>query len=86
MMVRIMVGFPFGITLFQLLLLAGDRKLGGLRDIARGVRIIWGKGGLVRSVIPELATFYRRDFHPWQKDNRGLIQEWAEQEGEPAVS
>lgn len=86
MMVRIMLGFPFGITLFQFLLLAGDRKLGGLRDIARGVPIIWGKGGLVRSVIPGLATFYRRDFHPWQKDNRGLIQEWAEQEGEPAVS
>ncbi len=76
MMVRIMLGFPFGITLFQVLLLAGDRKLTGFRDIAQGLRLIWGKGGLVRAVAPELATFYRRDFHPWQKDNSGLIQLW----------
>ena len=81
MMVRIMLGFPFGIALFQLLLLAGDRKLGDLRDIARGLRLVWGKGGFVRSLVPELATFYRRDFHPWQKDNRELIARWTEEAG-----
>jgi predicted metal-dependent hydrolase len=83
MMVRVMLGFPFGITMFQLLLLAGDRKLGNVRDIARGVRFVWGKGGFVRSVFPGLMSFYRRDFHPWQKDNRELIGAWMEQTGQP---
>ncbi len=78
MMARVMFGFPFGITLFQVLLLAGDRKLGSLRDIARGVRFVWGRGGFIRSALPELMSFYRKDFHPWQKDNRELIGAWTE--------
>ena len=77
MMVRVMFGFPFGISLFQFLLLAGDRKLGNFGDMTRGIRFIWGKGGLARSAIPELMSFYRRDFHPWQKDNRQLIEVWS---------
>lgn len=76
MMARIMFGFPFGISLFLFLLLAGDGKLADLRDIGRGMRFIWGKGGFVRSVAPELMRFYRRDFHPWQQDNRSLIADW----------
>ena len=82
MMARIMIGFPFGITFFQLLLLAGDGKLGGLRDITKGIRFVWGKGGWVRAIAPELMDFYRRDFHPWQKDNRELIEAWKSQYGD----
>ncbi len=81
MMLRIMLGFPFGITLFQFLLLAGDRKLTDFRDVAQGMRFLWGKGGFMRSLLPELIVFYRRDFHPWQKDNRELIAAWTEQQG-----
>lgn len=84
MMARVMLGFPFGIALFQFLLLAGDRKLGNLRDLARGLRMVWGRGGFVRSALPELMRFYRRDFHPWQQDNRELIGEWARRYGHGA--
>jgi predicted metal-dependent hydrolase len=79
MMVRIMIGFPIGITAFQFLLLAGDGKLGNPRDFARCIRFLWGKGGWVRAIAPELMDFYRRDFHPWQKDNRDLIDAWTEE-------
>ena len=79
MMARVMFGFPFGIALFQLLLLAGDRQLGNLRDILSGLRFVWGKGGFVRSAMPELMAFYARDFHPWQNDNRELVEAWIEQ-------
>ena len=85
MMARMMFGFPFGIALFQVLLLAGDRKLGGFRDIARGLRLVWGKDGFVRSAFPELMVFFRRDFHPWQHDNREVIARWREQNGERAA-
>ena len=82
MMARVMFGFPFAISLFLLLLLIGDHQLGPVRDVARGVRFIWGKGGLFRSAIPDLMSFYRKDFHPWQKDNRELIAVWTQQYGQ----
>lgn len=78
MMARIMIGFPLGIVAFQFLLLAGDGKLGNLRDIGHGLRVVWGRGGWLRTMAPELMRFFRRDFHPWQKDNRELIGAWAE--------
>ena len=84
-MARVLLGFPFSIGFFHLLLLAGDRKFANLRDIARGMRFVWGKGGLARSATPELLGFFRRDFHPWQNDNRELIGEWMAQYGDRAA-
>lgn len=73
-MARVMLGFPFAASVFQLVFLLADGKLLGLRDMARGMRFLWGRGGFIRSVTPELMAFYRRDFHPWQLDNRRLIE------------
>lgn len=73
MMMRAMMGFPLAILLFQFLLLAGDRKLSNVRDIARGARLVWGRRGFFRSAIPELMLFFRKDFHPWQQDDREII-------------
>jgi len=86
MMVRVMIGFPFGIALFHLLLLAGDGQLANLRDMGRGLRFVWGRGGFVRSAWPELKAFYRRDFHPWQKDDRELIATWIAENGGRAAA
>jgi hypothetical protein len=77
-MARVMIGFPFGVGLVQLAFLAADRKLFDLRDLAKGLRFLWGRGGFIRSVTPELLAFYRRDFHPWQMDNRALVAAWTE--------
>jgi predicted metal-dependent hydrolase len=79
MMARVMIGFPFGIGLFHFLLMAGDGKLWDLRDVARGMRFVWGRGGFMRSVLPALMQFYRRDFHPWQHDNRDVVLAWTAQ-------
>jgi predicted metal-dependent hydrolase len=81
MMARVLLGFPFAVLLFHALLLAGDRKLGGFRDVAQGVRLVWGRNGFFRSGLPELMRFFRRDFHPWQQDNRDLIDAWTERYG-----
>lgn len=72
-MARVMLGFPFAASAFQFVFLLADRKLFDFRDLARGMRFLWGRGGFIRSVTPELMAFYRRDFHPWQFDNRHLI-------------
>lgn len=85
MMVRVLA-FPLAIAFFQLLLMAGDRNFGSRRNFARGVRLVWGRGGFLRSAWPDLRDFFRRDFHPWQTDNRELIVRWtAEHEAAAAA-
>lgn len=76
-MARVMFAFPLGLTFLQLALLAADGKVFDLRDLGRGLRFVWGKGGFVRGILPQLRAFYRPDFHPWQVDNRELIPAWT---------
>jgi len=42
----------------------------------RGVQWLFGRSGILRSVIPDWRQFMRDDFHPWDTDNRALIDEW----------
>jgi len=38
-----------------------------------GLAFLWGRKGLVRRCLPEFLAFFRKDFHPWQLDNRPLL-------------
>jgi predicted metal-dependent hydrolase len=81
-MARMMIGFPLTIHFIQLSLLFFDWKDGERdvdqppitwRDFFFSIRFIWGREGFMRAIWPELKAYYRRDFHPWQNDNRDLI-------------
>ncbi len=76
-MLRILIGFPVMISLFQLSLLASGPKVASLKVMWRSVRFIWGRDGFVRAVLPELKAYFRRDFHPWQVENQELIGTWT---------
>jgi predicted metal-dependent hydrolase len=76
MMARMMIGFPMIIHFIQLSLLRRDGRLGDWRDALLFARFAWGRGGFVRALWPDLRAWFKRDFHPWQLDNRGLIDEW----------
>ncbi len=82
---RIVIGFPIGITFIQQSLLAADGKLFDLADQRRGFRLIWGKGGVLRALLPELRAYSRRDFHPWQASNQDLIPDWTSEYGHLVV-
>lgn len=43
-----------------------------------GLGFLFGKGGLVRVLRRDFVDFYRRDFHPWQHDTRGLTERWKQ--------
>jgi predicted metal-dependent hydrolase len=53
--------------------------------LARGFRVLFGRGGFIRTIWPMLTAFWRRDFHPWQNDNRDLLarrkHEWGFSDG-----
>lgn len=54
-------------------LLKTEGKLWSLRTWLGGINFLWGKPGILRSCLPEFLAYFRKDFHPWQQDNRALL-------------
>lgn len=48
-------------------------RMGDLKMWAGGVNFLWGKPGIIRQLVPSYLQYYRRDFHPWQHDNRETV-------------
>ena len=48
------------------------------KDILLGCRYLLGKGGLMRGVFRELATYLKASFRPWDLNNAHLIDNWQE--------
>jgi predicted metal-dependent hydrolase len=85
MMARMMIGFPLILHIIQLSLVRRDRRLTDWRDALRFARFAWGRDGFLRAIWPELRAWYHRDFHPWQMDNRELIEAWRGEYGPHVV-
>jgi predicted metal-dependent hydrolase len=63
------------------LMLKADGKLWSLREWASGFKFLFLRPGILRRVVIPYFKFYRRDFHPWQHDNRALIADWEREYG-----
>ena len=57
-------------------MLRREGKLWSLRTWLSGLNFLWGKPGVIRKSLPLFLDYLRRDFHPWQHDNRELIEQW----------
>lgn len=71
------------------IMLQTDGKLWSIREWAAGFKYLFIKPGALRRVFPAWLRFFRKDFHPWQVDNRRLIDEWERQQettGRPSAS
>ena len=55
-------------------------KLWSLREWASGLYYLLVNPGILRRVAGAWFGFFRRDFHPWQVDNRHLVSEWERQQ------
>lgn len=74
--------FFFKDTLRNLcIMLNHERKLWSLREWLRGFMYLFVRPGVLRRVFFAYLNFYRKDFHPWQHDNRILIDEWQQDYG-----
>lgn len=65
------------------LLLMRQDGITGLEARWKLFRWLWLKPGLYRLVLSDYLSFYRPGFHPWRKDDRGLI---AEAEADLAIA
>ncbi|HCT40145.1 MAG TPA: metal-dependent hydrolase [Moraxellaceae bacterium] len=63
-------------TWFQARLLKADGKLFDVRIWLKGLDRMWGRKGHFRKLIPSYLQYYRPDFHPWQHDNRAVLEKW----------
>lgn len=61
----------------QYSLLKHDRKLTDWRGALGFARFMLTRPGLLTRIIPEYLDFYRPGFHPWQHDNRHLIDDYV---------
>lgn len=56
-------------------LLKTDGKLWSLRTWMGGLNFLWGKPGVLRKCMPDFMAYFRKGFHPWQQDNRSLLED-----------
>lgn len=66
-------------TRMQYSLLKHDGKLGDLRSALGFAKFMLFKPGMLTRIIPEYLDFYRPGFHPWQHDNRALIEKYVDE-------
>jgi uncharacterized protein len=61
------------------IMLQSEGKLWSVREWATGFKFLFIKPGVLRRVFRAWLSFFRNDFHPWQVDNRRLVEEWEQQ-------
>ncbi len=65
--------------LIQLRLMRDDPEPTRMRDVLAGLQWIWGKPGFFRHALQRhWLEYFKPSFHPWQHDNRDLIDRWKQ--------
>jgi predicted metal-dependent hydrolase len=64
------------------IMLKKEGKLWSAREWASGLKYLFIKPGMLRRVAGAWFRFFRKDFHPWQIDNRALIGEWEREQSD----
>ncbi|MDX1588434.1 MAG: metal-dependent hydrolase [Oleiphilaceae bacterium] len=69
----------------MLVMLRAEGKLWSPGTWIGGLNFLWGRPGVLRKGLPLFAAYLKRGFHPWDLDDRHLIEQWkAEYEPENA--
>ena len=57
-------------------MLRKDKKLWKWSTLKSGFKFLFAKGGVLREFRADYLTYFDPDFHPWDDDNRHLLQSW----------
>jgi predicted metal-dependent hydrolase len=57
-------------------MLRKDQKLCKLSTLKSGFKFLFAKGGVWREFRADYLTYFDPDFHPWDDDNRHLLESW----------
>jgi predicted metal-dependent hydrolase len=59
-------------------LVAKEGKLGDIKDNARGLKMLLGRGGFVSRILPKMPLFIGKGYHPGKHNTRALEAKWRE--------
>jgi predicted metal-dependent hydrolase len=67
--------------MIQMRLMRSDPEPTRLRDVLAGLNWIWGRPGYFRRALQRhWLSYFKPSFHPWEHDNRGLLEAWKQSE------
>lgn len=75
-MLNVTLGFIIQISYMQLRYLYVWGELFNLKAWAQAISFFWINPGWFRKIIPSYLKYFKKDFHPWQEDNRALLTNW----------
>ncbi len=71
--------FTVRIACYMMALLWWSRKMPSWSDIKGFWKFMYGEKGMVTNIRQSYRDYFREDFHPWDHDNRDLIEKWQTQ-------
>lgn len=74
------VSFPLSVHLFmdEMLRVDGFSRWQRARMWAKGLRWLYGPGGLMHSLLPSYLSYFRPGFHPWQEGQMETYHQWRQ--------
>ncbi len=63
-----------------------DKQLWKWKTFKSMTHFFFGKTGFVRLYLPAHKDYFREDFHPWDADSKGLIQQWQDAQDMPLAA
>ncbi|WP_431687303.1 metal-dependent hydrolase [Hahella sp. NBU794] len=64
-------------------MLKTEGKFWDLKTWLHGLNFLWGKPGVLRQSLPQFLRYLRRDFHPWEVDDREEVARWLNNNERP---
>lgn len=77
-MLMVTILFCMRVSTVQAIFLWKDGKLFSPKVWWQGLKMYFGKNSLVKNIWRDYIDYYRPSFHPWDHDNRELLQEWMD--------
>ena len=77
------IDFVYHTMKYQASLLRWAGKVPAPREVVGAARFFFGRKGMITKSIRPLLQFLREDFHPWDVDDRRLIEPWISRHARP---
>jgi predicted metal-dependent hydrolase len=77
-MFMVTIMFCAKVSAVQAIYLWKDGKLFSPKVWWQGLKMYFGKNSLIKNIWSDYVDYYRPSFHPWDHDNRALLQEWID--------
>ena len=70
-------------TKYMIIMLWRARIFPSWRDIKSFSKFMFLKGGMMPNLSGPFKEFFREDFHPWDHQNQGLVDQWKNEHYNP---